>query len=435
MAGCDSKIGNWTRCLSKSTGKHYYHNATQGQSLWEDTSLPHGWAWKKVSETSPKVYVNLITGLESDSVPTLPAATAPTLPILAHKRSREEARIEPVSSNTSILENELIKYFRVSSISSLSVAGRGKRSIVYRTDNKSSTSSVKSGLDGADSDIEKYTLKVQPFDERVAEEIEALKDASLIHERHKTKRQSTLSTSELLRPRGEDLSKLIWAVSAPLVYPVYSFIDSSKNYFIIMEDFGTALDTNERLLWENAHVVFLRMMLALKYLHEQNRLHCDVHAGNILVKNNDFSSAVLVDLGSSQKLDKTSRLYIGPTRGGRWDIMPPEQFNAGKGSVDVQLTRASDIYSAAATFVHLLSGSPPFAPPRGGKLTLFACRGHELRSLDAMKRLILTLAPKTVDMKFVDVLLRALHPDLKQRFETVDEVFESLGMSVLKEII
>jgi len=416
MAGVESKIGNWTRCLSKSTGNYYYHNAAQGQSLWEDTSLPHGWAWKKVSETSPKVYVNLISGLESDSVPTLPAAPAPSLPILAQKRSREEARIESVSSNTSILENELIKYFRVSDISSLSVAGRGKRSIVYRADNKSSTSSVKSVLDGKDSDNDKYTLKVQPFDERVAEEIEALKDASLIHERHKTK--------------CEDLSKLVWAVSVPLVYPVYSFIDSSKNYYIIMEDFGTALDTNERLLWENAHVVFLRMMLALKYLHEQNRLHCDVHAGNILVKTNDFSSAVLVDLGSSQKLDKTSRLYVGPTRGGRWDIMPPEQFSTGKGSVDVQLTRASDIYSAAATIVNLLSGSPPFAPPRGGKLTLFACRGHELRSLEAMKRLILTLAPKTVDMKFVDVLLRALHPDPKQRFETVDEVFESLGISV-----
>jgi len=423
MAGTLDRIGEWNRVLSRSTGKYYYNKGSE--SLWEDKSLPHGWGWKKASETSPKIYVNLISGEQSGEFPKFPAVGQ------GQKRGRDEAFLEPALNNTSILEQELMKYFQVPTISSLIVAGRGKRSTVFRG-NKSLTSSGEDGLRETEIGSSKFTLKVQPFDERVAEEIEALSDASRIRERHNLLLKSIPMSSSVMA-HSDDLSKLSWASLTPLVFPVHSFIDSSKNYYIIMEDFGIALDTNERLSWENAQVVFFRLMLALKYLHDQNRLHCDVHAGNILVTNNDYSTAVLVDLGSSQKIDKATRLYVGPTRGGRWDIMPPEQFSAGKGSVDVELSCASDIYSAAATFVQLISGSPPFAPPRGGKLTLFACKGHELRSIDAMKKNILSLAPHTVDMKLVDVLLRSLHPDRKQRFEKVEDVFESLSISLPKE--
>jgi serine/threonine protein kinase len=415
------RIGDWLRCVSKSTGNFYYFNSIEKQSLWEDQSLPYGWGWKKSSDTSPKIFVNLITGEETEKVPS---------GIKRNREDREEEEEEEeeedisLTSNdiTNVLEQELQKYFNVSTIEALCIAGRGKRSAVYRSIDRN----IEKGDKKEDeSRINKFTLKVQPFDDRVAEEIEALKDASRIHKIHKRfvslrdTKVSTKSPSLIIPP---------WAFSNPLVFPVNSFIDSLKTYYIIMEDYGVALDTIERLVWDNAETVFLRTLLALKYLHDQNRLHCDVHAGNILMINKNYYSTVLVDLGSSQKINKHTLLYEGPTRGGRWDVMPPEQFSLGKGSSDVKLSCSSDIYAAAATFVHLVSGKYPFSP-RGGKLSVHGCKDHELRSIEAMKRHILSFFPNSADKKLVDILIRALQPDPKLRFTNVDEIFKLLGIN------
>ena len=122
----EERIGNWIKCISKSTGKNYYFNSIEKQSLWEDKSLPYPWGWKKSSDTSPKIFVNLITGEETEKLP--PSG------IKRNREDREEVEEDKsLTSNdlTNKLEQELQKYFNVSTIEALCIAGRGKRSVVY----------------------------------------------------------------------------------------------------------------------------------------------------------------------------------------------------------------------------------------------------------------------------------------------------------------
>ena len=74
-------------------------------------------------------------------------------------------------------------------------------------------------------------------------------------------------------------------------------------------------------------------------------------------------------------------VYAGPTRGGRWDFMPPEQFGEGRfASGAVTLTPAADVFALGATLAFLLCGAAPFGVPPGAKLMVDAClRAHPHR--------------------------------------------------------
>jgi len=93
-------------------------------------------------------------------------------------------------------------------------------------------------------------------------------------------------------------------------------------------------------------------------------------------------SASLVDLGSARRLvpqaEGGSPRYVGPTRGGSWAHMPPEQFAPGGGG-PVTLDATCDVYSAAAVLLHALTGAPPFHPDPRSRLREASSRAAPLR--------------------------------------------------------
>ena len=97
--------------------------------------------------------------------------------------------------------------------------------------------------------------------------------------------------------------------------------------------------------------LFLELLGILDYLHNRVPpiLHRDIKPANIIVRPNGFPA--LVDFGSVRRVFLSPE-ESGSTIAGTYGYMPYEQYMG-------QASPASDLYAAAATFLHLLTGRAP----------------------------------------------------------------------------
>lgn len=184
-----------------------------------------------------------------------------------------------------------------------------------------------------------------------------------------------------------------------------------------------AVNAGARLQLRPAVALLRRLAQCLQALHASGFLFCDLHADNVMlplgssapaITEEAASKACLIDMGSLQPMQPASSSaaadavggagaggsaaaasvlsYTGPTRGGRWDCMAPEQFGRESwGAGTVTLTPAADVFAAAAAVLGCMTGVPPFSPANTGsipfsvstaakpKLTIDNTAGHALR--------------------------------------------------------
>ncbi|MGH7678036.1 MAG: serine/threonine protein kinase, partial [Gemmatimonadaceae bacterium] len=126
--------------------------------------------------------------------------------------------------------------------------------------------------------------------------------------------------------------------------------------FLVMEYVeGTSLaqviDQKRSLEGSEVVHVFLELLGILDYLHGRVPpiLHRDIKPSNIILRPNGFPA--LVDFGSVRRVFMAPD-ESGSTIAGTYGYMPYEQYMG-------QATPASDLFAAAATFLHLLTGRPP----------------------------------------------------------------------------
>ena len=183
---------------------------------------------------------------------------------------------------------------------------------------------------------------------------------------------------------------------SPAAFLVMEYIEGSSLAQIIEERRPMSITDTMHLL--------LELLGILDYLHNRVPpiLHRDIKPANIIVRPNGFPA--LVDFGSVRRVFLSPE-ESGSTIAGTYGYMPYEQYMG-------QASPASDLYAAAATFLHLLTGRAPrdFMNEEG--------RIQVPESLPGEPRLR-------------DVLARLLRPSPAERFSSAREVRSALtGASI-----
>jgi serine/threonine-protein kinase len=171
------------------------------------------------------------------------------------------------------------------------------------------------------------------------------------------------------------------------IMKVYNFVQARDRYFIVMEyvlggSLQSRLESMGPMGLEKAAQIFFQACDALEYAHNRGVIHLDIKPANILIGPNNMVK--LCDFGIarmavSNVTTATQRIITGSV-----GYMPPEQYRGRK-----FVSTRSDIYSLAATFYTALTGEAPIG---------------------------------IIDREGLpDSIIRAMHRDPEQRFESVDE--------------
>ena len=144
---------------------------------------------------------------------------------------------------------------------------------------------------------------------------------------------------------------------------------------------------------------------ALTYLHDRNILHLDIKPDNVLLRKQ--GEVVLIDFGISKHYDdeggQTSTTPAGISRG----YAPIEQYE--QGGIN-RFQPATDIYALGATLYTLLTGlTPPVAT-----------------ELNEESLPTAPLSDRGVSAATRSVILRAMSPKKKQRYQTAGEMMADL---------
>ncbi|CAI2185193.1 18020_t:CDS:2, partial [Funneliformis geosporum] len=139
--------------------------------------------------------------------------------------------------------------------------------------------------------------------------------------------------------------------------------DSKEQYSLVLEyaDSGTLNDYlnqhfNE-LQWDDKFGLALQLASAVSCLHDFDIVHCDLHAGNVLIHQKKIK---LADFGLSKKIDDASSTSID----GIIPYVDPKAFNhqhtINNPKKNYKLNKKSDIYSIGVLMWQISSGCQPF---------------------------------------------------------------------------
>ena len=149
---------------------------------------------------------------------------------------------------------------------------------------------------------------------------------------------------------------------------------------------------------------------ALHFAHGQNIIHRDLKPENVLLAGNH---ALLTDFGVARAISAAHEDISLTTEGvvvGSLAYMSPEQM-AGKGPLDAR----TDIYALACVFHEMITGTAP----------LMAVTANTGRP--ALRQALLDQGIGRAEVRgFELVVSRALHPEIDQRYSSVEEFVAAL---------
>ena len=166
-----------------------------------------------------------------------------------------------------------------------------------------------------------------------------------------------LSHNAQMKERFLNEAKVMVQLDHSNIRKVHGYGSIDGRPAIIMEyldgsDLKTRMKQGQHFSNEELKRWWNQMVDALNYTHSMDIVHRDIKPSNILI--DQKGNAKLLDFGIAKVADTTSGTLTGSTLGTRI-YMSPEQVRDPK-----RLGTASDVYSLAVSFVHLLKGKAPY---------------------------------------------------------------------------
>jgi len=132
-----------------------------------------------------------------------------------------------------------------------------------------------------------------------------------------------------------------------------AYIEDSHNHYIVREFFDgidlKTLSQQKKLTPSDVIIYVLQSLDALKALHENEIIHCDIRPSNIIV-NGKTNEAKLIDLGlAKNRVDTEKRPFA-------LIYSPPEQLL----KIPELINVTSDLYSLGILMYEILTGKTPF---------------------------------------------------------------------------
>jgi WD40 repeat protein/tRNA A-37 threonylcarbamoyl transferase component Bud32 len=188
------------------------------------------------------------------------------------------------------------------------------------------------------------------------------------------------------------------------------------NYLFLVQQFIDGQNLLQELRQGNTYSetqvirLLLDLLPVLKFIHDRGVIHRDIKPQNIIRRRID-GGLVLIDFGASKQLTATVHTKLGTSIGSH-GYTPIEQMQDG------QAYPASDLYSLGATCFYLLSGtSPSRVWMQQGYSWVKFWRQH-LRGKNR--------GGITVGAKLGRVLDKLLTTDIRQRYQSADQVIRDL---------
>jgi len=181
-------------------------------------------------------------------------------------------------------------------------------------------------------------------------------------------------------------------------------------FFIVMEyingpSLEAILDREKVLPLPQALNYTVQILKGVEHAHDATILHRDLRPANVLVS----ESGVLkvADFGTSRLLEKSHATTVI----GSPPYMAPEQFRG-------RAVLASDIYSVGVMFYQMLTGTLPFFSPNPAHIERMVSQGR-----CTPPRLRNAQVPKEIS----DIVMKAMAPDLAERYQRASELLEDLA--------
>ncbi len=223
-----------------------------------------------------------------------------------------------------------------------------------------------------------------------------------------------LASDADFRRRFHDESQAVAMLSNANIVSVYDVSHSDGLDYIVMElvDGMTLKQYMQKrgtpLNWREALHFITQIVRALSHAHSRGIIHRDIKPHNIMVLRD--GSVKVTDFGIAQ-LASAAQNTMTQEAIGSVHYISPEQA---KGShVDCR----TDIYSAGVVLYEMLTGRLPFE----GDTPVFVAIQH-INSIPVPPRSLNPDVPKALE----DITMKAMAPDLAQRYGTADEMLEDL---------
>jgi eukaryotic-like serine/threonine-protein kinase len=173
------------------------------------------------------------------------------------------------------------------------------------------------------------------------------------------------------------------------------------------ESLEAVLDREKSLDSPRALNYAVQILKGVEHAHEAQILHRDLRPANVLISESGVCK--VADFGTSRLLERSHATTVI----GSPPYMAPEAFQG-------RAVLASDIYSVGVMLYQMLTGVLPYFSPNPAQIERLVAQGRctppKLRN---------SQVPREVS----DIVMKALAPDLSERYQRASELLDDLATS------